>query len=647
MTLFGMSIEAAWPWFLIAAPLALGLLIYIFRAKGAAQPIVTSTLFLLRALPSYLPQRRKFIPPLQFWLELLAFILLALAASGLFMTQTGERIAVVIDTSLSMSAYQSSPETRLETAKRIARADISQSDPATRFALFSADSLLTPHTTQGLTSSRYVSARAARALLEEIPQRYLADRLQTAVAPLMSSREYDQVWIYTDKVTQDTPVSDNVRIISIPIDQGTQSNLWIDSIAVKDSNKGPTGDSPSYLQLTVSSCGQAGIPATVSAECVAADTSETFSLADTSVTVQPGSPKTTRLGPITRAWEYCHITTKVSTTQIPDLISHDNQVWITHPHADPQTLTVHSSLTPRELGLNTLPYAVTTPNPDPTKRDELYSLYHRQLPKILPPTNATLLVFPPAGQKLWGGGEVAASPLRSSATTITRWIESHPLLQYVQPTLLVIPQAATLTCPETATPLLFTAQGPLLCAGEESGVRYIITGFELFPFDGLQSPTVSILTLNALRWLFQPAGGASPASHDPALAQVGTISLPYEITRARMVAPQQKVLTETPTRVLSSDTPGVIALTRTSERDSQETLIAVNALSRQESDIARTDTLTLSSEQSAATAPPASVRPKNDEKQTLESFLVAALLIILGLDLLRRIVTRSRWGGAV
>jgi hypothetical protein len=215
----------------------------------------------------------------------------------------------------------------------------------------------------------------------------------------------------------------------------------------------------------------------------------------------------------------------------------------------------------------------------------------------------------------------------------------------VQPTLLVIPQALALTCPDTATPLLFTAQGPLLCAGEESGVRYIITGFELFPFDGLKSPTVSILTLNALGWLFQPEGGAAQGSTP--LTQVGTISLPYEVQQARMVAPQEKVLSEKPTRALTSDTPGVIALTRKLESSSQQTLLAINALSRQESDIGRADTLTVGTEAGSTPTASTSLRAKNDEKQTLESFLVTALLIILSLDLLRRIVTRARWGGAV
>jgi hypothetical protein len=328
-----------------------------------------------------------------------------------------------------------------------------------------------------------------------------------------------------------------------------------------------------------------------------------------------------------------------------DRIVGDNDAWITFPQTDPQTIALHSSLTPRELGLTTLPYTVTTPSISQPQRAELYSIYHRQLPKTLPPTNATLIVFPSAGQKLWGGGAVATSNARSAATTITRWVESHPLLQYVQPTLLIIPQALALTCPDTATPVLFTAQGPLLCAGEESGVRYIITGFELFPFDGLKSPTVSILTLNALRWLFQPEGGAAQGSTP--LTQVGTISLPYEVQQARIVAPQQKVLSEKPTRALTSDTPGVIALTRRLEKDSQQTLLAVNALSRQESDISRADTLTVGTEAGSTPTASTSLRAKNDEKQTLESFLVTALLIILSLDLLRRIITRSRWGGAV
>ena len=561
------------------------------------------------------------------------------------MTETGERVAVVIDTSLSMSAYQASPETRLETAKRIASADISQSEPATRFALFSADSVLTPHTSQGLTSSRFLSARAARSVLEEIPQRYLADRLQSVLTPLINSREYDKVWIYTDKTVEDTPISDTVRVISIPIDRGTQSNLWIDSVMVKGLSEDSAQGAPSYLQFTVSASGEAAMPAEISAECVAANGSETFSLPSVSVSVQPGSPKTSRLGPINRTWEYCHVTTKASSTQVLDRIVGDNDAWITYPQTDPQTVTIHSSLTPRELGFTTLPYTVTTPSISQPQRAELYSIYHRQLPKTLPPTNATLIVFPSAGQKLWGGGAVATSNARSAATTITRWVESHPLLQYVQPTLLVIPQAVALTCPDTATPVLFTAQGPLLCAGEESGVRYIITGFELFPFDGLKSPTVSILTLNALRWLFQPGGGAAQGSTP--LTQVGTISLPYEVQQARIVAPQQKVLSEKPTRALTSDTPGVIALTRRLEKDSQQTLLAVNALSRQESDIGRADTLTVGTEAGSTPTASTSLRAKNDEKQTLESFLVTALLIILSLDLLRRIITRSRWGGAV
>ncbi|MEY4700562.1 MAG: hypothetical protein RL326_749, partial [Pseudomonadota bacterium] len=127
ITIFGTSLAASAPWLLLAIPIATSILIYTFRARGPSAPTVTSSLFLLSKLPLALPARRSFLPPLQFWLELAAFLLLSLSAAGLTASSVGERVAIVIDSSTSMSAPTSSQSTRLETAKRLAQADVAKS----------------------------------------------------------------------------------------------------------------------------------------------------------------------------------------------------------------------------------------------------------------------------------------------------------------------------------------------------------------------------------------------------------------------------------------------------------------------------------------------------------------------------------------
>jgi hypothetical protein len=656
MTLFGTTIGAAWPLFLLAIPVSLALLVYIFRAKGSSQPTVTSTLFLLRKLPSYLPHRKRFIPPLQFWLELLAFILLASAASGVFTRETGERIAVVLDTSKSMATRQTSGETRLEVAKRIASADITQSPPTTRFAVYSASNTLVPLTpsnaTQQKSSSHVVSARSARSLLTEAPQSYTADRLQSLLTPLVNAADYDQVWVYTDKTVEDTSEPGAVKIISIPSDSNASGNLWIESLTLKSSTTSTSKsdeDTP-YIYVSLAAVGPETISAQVSAECTQQDGGSTFSLSTVTTTLKPNSSASTRLGPIAKPWSYCRVVATPSSAASLDLLPLDNEGWVTKV-IEERTVTLHSALSPDALGLRNLPYAVATPAVDSQAHSELYSIYHRQLPKTLPPKGATMIVLPPAGSTLWSGGSVAARASTLSAQAgVTRWSDSHPLMQYLQPTLLTIPTAVVLTCPDTAKPVLFTSEGPLLCAGEQSGSRYIITGFELFPFDGLRSPTVSIFTLNALRWLFQPAAGGNTETSRVALdnsAQVGTIALPYEISSAQSVAPTRSNLANSTTRSLTIPEPGVVELSRGETSSAQKTFLAVNAFSPDESDISRIQVISPPQSSRTPQAIPAATTAQAREKSSLESILTVLLLVALGLDLLRRIVTRARWGGVV
>ena len=141
MTMLGSAISAASPWFLLAAPIALGLLVYIFRVRGSSNTTVVSTLFLLKDLPQRPQGRKTFIPPLQFWLELLLFVSLSLAAANLISTKRGRHVAVLLDSSLSMGAL-ASEGTRFEEAKTRATRDIADSSASTSFTVFSGSTHL-------------------------------------------------------------------------------------------------------------------------------------------------------------------------------------------------------------------------------------------------------------------------------------------------------------------------------------------------------------------------------------------------------------------------------------------------------------------------------------------------------------------------
>jgi hypothetical protein len=186
-----------------------------------------------------------------------------------------------------------------------------------------------------------------------------------------------------------------------------------------------------------------------------------------------------------------------------------------------------------------------------------------------------------------------------------------------------------LVCPDSAAAILHSQYGALLCAGEEGGNRYAIVGFELFPFDGIKSPTLSVLTLNILNWLFHAETlNTQNSALSAKLLNVRTIV-------ERLVPdPLQIPLNE---RLEALERPGVFKLTASTDGDSSAELYASNSFFDDESDIGRERTLAIP-RQSAQT--PAS----DTEEYPLERFLAIAALLILFIDLARRLRRPAQWG---
>lgn len=660
ITIFGNSLGALWPWFLAAIPVGGALLVYLFRAKGVSNPHVTSSLFLLSKLPQYLPSRKRFIPPLQFWLELLACLLLALAVSGVFSAETGEHVAVLIDNSKSMATLQPSGDSRLESARRIAESDISTSGSTTRFTVLAGNTSF-PDSLQRGESPRARPSSSSRALatLQKIQQSYETDRLQATLDTLAGSKQYDAVWVYTDKERLDQLTDTQVKIITLPSDANSLSNAWIESLSLKavGTSTPSSALNSSQLLVKVAAVGPSTQTVSISATCTDLGSGDTFSPTSTTLSIRSGTTASATLGPLSRAWSHCRVTLAREDSGSRDAISLDDEAWITNSPA-PKQIGLFSTLSPKELGLQQLPYEILEANRLSESQRPTQAIYHRTLPEStsksaspLRPSIPSLYVMPPTGSLLWSNGKVSLNP--ENSVEITRWDLSHPLMQYVQPTLISIPSAAIISCPDSAKPVVFTSAGALVCAGEEGGVRYVITGFEIFPFDGLRSPTVSIFTLNALRWLFanetQAAGTEQSSSNSlqEGALRVGQAVLPADVVSARMIAPQERSLSSGESRSISISTPGIIAIRKERNSLAEESLLAANSFSAEESDLSRRNTLRApqlkAPLQSDGQRDPRGVL-ESAEKTLFEGTFTLLLLAVLLIDLIRRIATRSRWG---
>jgi len=614
ITIFGTSLAAYAPWFLLAIPVATAILVYTFRARGSSATTVTSSLFLVAKLPLHLPARRTFLPPPQFWLELCAFLLLCAAAAGLSLANAGRRVAVLIDNSTSMSARTTTQSTLLDEAKRLAQSDIAQALNTHRFEIFSVASELIPVTDGAVSSSRAASA------IESITPVHSHDALASSTSSLLTRDSFDSVWVYTDKSKDLSSEETRLRVTTIPREQGRIQNTWIHSASLAK-----VADKP-YIRVEISSSSDTPIQPTVSALCSSKDSSGSFALPGTTAAVTRNQTAILNLGPLLSPWSFCSITLIPDSRGVSDAISLDNTAYIVN-NPSSSAIVVSGPLSPADLGLARLPdYSFQSPSPQ-SPAGHLKTIYHRVTPKDLP-RSAALVVFPPEGSLPWSGGSVT-SISSTTKSEISRWAETHPIMRYTQPQLLSIPTARALSCPDSATPILFSQHGALACAGEERGSRYLIVGFELFPFDGVASPTLSVFTLNALTWLFN-----SQLVADQRLA------LPTELLASpdslKRLAPNPAPI-PTSERLSAPRSPGVYEYSPSTTSPSVHELFASNTFSDEESDVAT---------ERSFLAPPQTLAVATDKPREvgLEGALAAFALLILIIDLARRILRPIRWG---
>lgn len=630
ISLLGMSYGLLFPAALFAVPLALGLLIYAYLRRGNARPVMVASVFILEQLQNKIFSRKKFIPPLRFFFELLLILLLLAGLSGLFREASGKRYALIIDNSFSMAALdgeQAGAKTRLLTrAVENAGQFLQGLSTGERIELFSSSPML--HS----LSSGFVSASAAQALLADVKLAFAADNLEQALRKLSAKGNYQELVIFSDRKAsllnaQNEHVTQiSFRSLLAPQQRAERSNLAISSVAWKQ------GENHDALALSAQvqsySAHYSKGMLLVEGLSAGADSAKSELVAKSAFNLKPHAEERFNFTNLPERFKLFRLRLEFpgGPSQLREnLILEDDQAWIARDNRAAQALLV-GDLEPRQLGLNAisgLKFAWLKPEEYNKERAKLASLvvFHRFVPQSadelnsLPEANA-LFVLPERENAFFS----LIASLQDSQ--VTSWTESHPLLSYLNLSTLKLKQAQILQARLPATEIMRSSDGALALAFDSAGRRYAAFGFEIFPFEGRNAASLSILTLNTFKWLSDLGGNSGYLNVNSNINNFGSISnLRYLDSAQSGIDLSSEFVSET--SKISLPYPGVAEL---SSAGSGLEHLALNYFDSSESDLNNPAELNLVS------AP--QVKTSGYDRELLSKFLAASLIMLIVFDLI-------------
>lgn len=215
------------------------------------------------------------------------------------------------------------------------------------------------------------------------------------------------------------------------------------------------------------------------------------------------------------------------------------------------------------------------------------AVFEYAVPRIRPPVD-TMLVVPPAGDLLFGLEAASAAHLR-----ITEWPQTDPLTESVNADLLD-PGAGEYFLPHRwLRTVARGARGGLILAGRRWGRRFVVLGFDPFPYRGRRNLPLSVLTLNVLAQLGELGG------QERLLRTGQPWRVPSGVTR--IMAPDGSA---TGVREGSSFTPALQGVYRLLGPEGTVELRAVNLGDPGESDLEEVAPLALGPKLESASPPP-------------------------------------------
>lgn len=472
------------------------ILAYLYRREFKRQ--IVSSIVVLKELSRKAIIKHTFKPPLRFFLELAVLILLAAALSKPNIKSDSKSIAIVIDTSFSMRAKAQSTynlSTRIAKSLETALQVIENESSSHKWTVFTSAPTLKQ------ISENNINKATAKKIISEIQTSIASDSLDISLTELASSSKYDKVLVFTDRtVSKDSKTSN----ISIWTNYSPLPNVYISSFAI-DKND----ENSSSLFVKVASFGNEKLAASIDFSQLrfnpTSNTVERKKLGKTQVELinnkEIGSRLALEKQPEKGDIFECQLS--VLTPNYLDSLMEDNKAWANSDiDSTPKVLLIANTDSTNNLGLSQIPnLGIKTLSFSDFSRlyqseVETYSLliFHRLMPLSIPKV-PSLLILPPENNHIF--------PIKQIVTQgkLSSWNTQHELTSYLE-TKLIKPQACSVfELPAWMQCIINIEQGCILEIGESQGVRFAAFGFELLPFEGLKTPSLSILTLNTLQWL--------------------------------------------------------------------------------------------------------------------------------------------------
>ncbi|MDD2942749.1 MAG: BatA domain-containing protein [bacterium] len=612
--------------FFLAAPvailsvLAVPLLVLAYMKRRTEKQFTVSTLYLLKQIPQASLKRARIKLPLRFYLELLALLLLVLAATLPQQNNHSEKLNIVIDNSMSMVAAATLPIA----ASSAISSSISRLDEAITAAntvIGSFDGKISVYTTSPVlkpVSSAAVTIEEAKLLLKSISPTLSADNLSGDITVLADkAARGEKIVLFTDReLDTATPAPANLTIQKVgnPLANVAIVDMTVDSPEPDNSRTvkvevvaGGAEKINARLQLYTFSAGRENSGYTGE---IALDNTD-LELITSQTTTAQFKVKQENLS------DYLRV--QLSTDDGGDSISADNS-FITAVSGDALKILFISASTTNH-GLERIP-GTNVKNITPDEYSLMTAeqiavfdaaIFYKWAPRYAP-KKSSLFILPPVDGTLFPVKKLLGE------TSISSWTDAHPIVSYLRLQLMTLPSAEVLADLPWATSIVRCSEGPLFLASEIEGIRLAAAGFEILPFEGKKSPLSSILTLNTIRWLSQKNKlTASLAAEDTLLVKTGK-SLIYPDSSRRTFPDSTRV---------SLSTPGIYQI--------DGSPLVVNILAEEESRTWENHRLGVIASDSADLAPEA----KKEEKDNRWPPIIFLALAVLFLEH----TVRPRLGG--
>jgi hypothetical protein len=480
------------PALFVVAPLGLGVLVWVYRRKAQGKSLIVPTLFLLREFKRSSQARRQFKPPPRFFFELLCILLLTLVLAGMYQRRPATRIAVLLDNSISMGKVVGgeSGETDLTRAIQLARSFIQSASFDSQVEIF-----VTSPTLRSLGQG-LASRDKSLSTLDTVKLAYATDSIDSALSKLALQDSYEQVVAFTDRPKNPKDQSGpRVQVESIRSDNRIDS---LSNIALTDIRH-IEREGKIDISVTASSYATRIGAAKVTLFAVQQKPWALRKIAEQEISLGSRGSQEVRFSNLSQ--ETSLYSAKIEplrngSSVIGNALSNDDRAWI-KVGAKEHKIVLVGPLSPETLGLQKITFATfehIKPEEFSAKtrteagRVSAYLLHRFVTEEYL--DKPTLSVVPPQ-----------ASIENGQTQPLSSWDATHPALRYIALATIQMPQSNILSVPNWGAAFLSLSGGPIAWSGAKDNVNHLTLGFEALPYEGKNSPLLSILLLNSLKFV--------------------------------------------------------------------------------------------------------------------------------------------------